>query len=388
MIEQSIRLQQLEDGVFQELALEKRRIVASGRDVIDLSVGSPDLPPSPHVMEALAQGVTDPNAYGYAITGLAEFNEAVAQFYKRYHVNLDPGTEVLQLMGSQDGLSHLALSLINPGETVLLPDPGYPIYEASVRLAGGIPYPLPINEDTLHPNFSLIPDDVLQSARLMILNYPSNPTAGVATRSMFEEVVRVAQTYDIFVIHDFAYSEMVYDGLEAVSLLSIPGAKDIAVEFNSLSKTFNMAGCRVGYLVGNKAVIGHLRKLKSHIDYGIFLPIQHAAITALTTDHDFAGQRQIYTARRDALCDALTSYGWEVRKPAATMFVWAKTPNNRPSHAFAMELLREAGVAVTPGAAFGPRGEGHVRMALVTDAANLRAAAERIGQHLAAKVLG
>lgn len=382
-MEQSLRLLQLEEGIFQELALEKRRLMATGRDVIDLGVGSPDLSPPQAVMDTLSAYVQRPDAYGYAITGLKAFDEAVAYFYRRYDVELDVDSEVLQLMGSQDGLAHLALALINPGDIILLPDPGYPIYEASIRLAGGVPYPLPIDEQTLHPAFHLVPDKVLNEARLMILNYPSNPTAGVATKEMFEDVLQIARRHDIFVIQDFAYSELIFDNHPIVSLLSLPGAKDVAIEFNSLSKTFNMAGCRIGYVVGNRQVIAHLRKIKSHIDYGVFLPIQEAAIRALTMDWTgLEPQRETYTHRRDRFCDALKRYGWDVRIPPATMFIWTPTPNGESSYAFAMDLLQKSGVAVTPGAAFGPRGEGHVRMAIVHDVDKLKEAADRVGAYL------
>ncbi|GEO27632.1 aminotransferase [Alicyclobacillus acidoterrestris] len=384
MIQPSQRLNQLDEGVFQELALEKRKLLTSGKDVIDLSVGSPDLPPPPHAMKALVESASAKTSYGYTITGLPEFNQAVAHFYARYGVVLDAEREVLQLQGSQDGLAHLALALVNPGDTVLLPDPGYPIYEGSVRLGGGIPYPIPIDAKTLHPNFDLVPQDVLERAKLMILNYPSNPTAGIATVEMFEQVISVARQYDIFIAHDFAYSELIFDNQPAISILSLPGAKEVAVEFNSLSKTFNMAGCRIGYLVGNAEVIGHLRKLKSHIDFGIFLPIQRAAIAALTTEWDgLAPQRAEYMRRRDALCFALSRHGWEIRKPSATMFVWAQTPSGQTSYSFALDLIRHAGVAVTPGSAFGPNGEHHIRMAIVHAPEVLEEAANRIGAYLA-----
>lgn len=384
MISQSTRLQSLDEGVFQELALVKRKLISQGQHVIDLSVGSPDLPPPPHAIDVLQSSVGDAREYGYAIAALPAFHDAVVSFYGRYDVTLDGTTDVLQLIGSQDGLAHLALATLNPGDVVLLPDPGYPIYEASVRLAGGEIYPLPLDDDTLHPRFEAVPADILQRAKMMILNYPSNPTAGIATRVMFERVIDVAKQYDIFVVHDFAYSEMVYDGHEAISILSVPGAKDVAVEFNSLSKTFNLAGCRIGYVVGNPNVIGYLRKLKSHIDFGVFLPIQRAAIAALTTPWDgYQLNRQLYTERRDVFCSALTNAGWNVRKPAATMFVWTETPNQMPSYEFSMKLLREKGVSVTPGAAFGPRGEGHVRMAIVHDKPVLVEAAERIRMFLA-----
>lgn len=379
-MQSSRRLQQLEAGVFQELALAKRKRVEANQSVIDLSVGSPDLPPPQAVVSALQEAVTDVGSYGYAITSLKSFDEAVTYYYRRYGVALDADTDVLQLMGSQDGLAHLSLALLNPGDKVLLPDPGYPIYEASVRLAGGEICSLPIDPATLHPAFDLVSPTVLDETKMMILNYPSNPTGGVATRGMFERALEVAHRHDIFIVHDFAYSEMLFDQHEPVSILSIDGAKDVAVEFNSLSKTFNMAGCRIGYLVGNSNVIEHLRKLKSNIDYGVFLPIQHAAITALTMDWTgLTTQRSTYMRRRDAFCNALHAVGWDVRVPAATMFVWTRTPNDRPSFPFALELLQATGVALTPGAAFGRRGEGYVRMAIVSDEETLCEAARKIG---------
>lgn len=383
-MEPSLRLQQLEAGVFQELALQKRILLAEGRRVIDLSVGSPDLSPPQAVIDTLSEAVKDGDAYGYAMTGLPAFDEAVASFYRRYDVTVDAQREVLQLMGSQDGLAHLALALLNPGDKVLLPDPGYPIYEASVRLAGGEIHSLPIDPETLHPDFDLVEKSLLDDTKVMILNYPSNPTAGIATREMFAHALEVARQHNIFIIHDFAYSEMIFDSGEAVSILSLEGAKDIAIEFNSLSKTFNMAGCRIGYVVGNAKVIEHLRKLKSNIDYGVFLPIQRAAITALTMDWPgLSAQRTTYAKRRDALCQSLQHKGWNVRIPKATMFVWTRTPNHGGSYAFALDLLRETGVAVTPGAAFGRSGEGYVRMAIVRDEAALREAADAIGVFLA-----
>ncbi|GMA57744.1 aspartate/methionine/tyrosine aminotransferase [Alicyclobacillus sacchari] len=383
MITPSHRLQRLPEGVFQDLAIAKGQRLAAGDDVIDLSVGSPDFAPPVHAMAELAKYAADPSQYGYAITALPAFQQAVAEFYQRYDVSLDPQREVLQLAGSQEGLSHLALTFINPGDLVLIPDPGYPIYEAGVRLAGGDIMAIPVDPVTLHPRLDDLSVQDLQRAKLMILNYPSNPTAGLATRAMFEHVVRLAQEYDIFIVHDFAYSELIYDGNEAISILSIPGAKDVAIEFNSLSKTYNLAGARIAYAVGNPTALDCLRKLKSHMDFGVFLPIQRAAITALHEPWDgYERQRIAYAKRRDAFCHALADMGWEVRKPAATMFVWAKTPDDEQSYPFALDLLRATGVGVTPGIAFGPHGEGYVRMAFVHETDVLLEAARRIGEWL------
>ncbi|GLG00184.1 aminotransferase [Alicyclobacillus hesperidum subsp. aegles] len=383
MITPSKRLQSLPEGVFQDLALAKGQRLAAGEDVIDLSVGSPDFPPPAHAIAELTKHAAETNQYGYAITALPAFQEAVAAFYERYGVTLDPVHEVLQLAGSQEGLSHLALTFINPGDLVLIPDPGYPIYEAGVRLAGGEVMPIPVDPNTLHPRLDDLSRRDLERAKMMILNYPSNPTAGLATREMFEHVVRLAHQHDIFIVHDFAYSELVFDGNEAISILSIPGAKDVAIEFNSLSKTYNLAGARIAYAVGNPTALDCLRKLKSHMDFGVFLPIQRAAIAALREPWDgYERQRIAYMERRDAFCGALVETGWEVRKPAATMFVWAKTPNGEDSYPFALNLLRATGIAVTPGIAFGPRGEGYVRMAFVRDVDVLQEAARRIGAWL------
>ncbi|WP_367306889.1 aminotransferase class I/II-fold pyridoxal phosphate-dependent enzyme [Alicyclobacillus acidocaldarius] len=379
----SERLNQLPDGVFQELAIAAHERRKKGLDVIDLSVGSPDLPPPPHAVEALIRAAQDPREYRYAITALPEFHEAVARFYERYGVTLDPEREVLQLAGSQDGLSHLALTFLNPGDLALIPDPGYPIYDAGVRLAGARVEPIPVDAETLQPRFDAIPPELWRQAKLMILNFPSNPTAAIATRDTLERAVALAKQHDLLLVHDFAYSELVFDGVQPISILSIPGAKEVAIEFNSLSKTYNLAGARIAYAVGRPDALAALRKLKSHIDFGVFLPVQRAAIAALTTPWDgYERQRAVYAERRDALCEALGEAGWPVRKPAATMFLWAHTPGGQPSYPFALALLKETGVAVTPGIAFGPRGEGHVRMAFVHDIPVLTEAARRIGAWL------
>lgn len=375
------KLQKMTASIFQEVADRKKQAIRNGKDVIDLSVGSPDLPPPAFVVDTLVEFAKDKSKYGYTLKGIAEFHDAVSYFYQhRYGVKLDPETEVLQLMGSQDGLAHLATAICNPGDYVLVPDPGYPIYEASVTIAGGVVYPMALRaENDFLPQFDEIPLDVLEKTRMMILSYPGNPVTALADRDFFEKVIRFAKQHNILVVHDFAYSELIFDGHPQISFMSIPGAKEVGIEFNSLSKTFNMAGCRIGYVVGNEEALKILGGLKSHIDYGIFYPIQQAAVKALTSDYTcLSDQVKEYEIRRDALIAGLEKSGWKVPKSPATMFVWAKIPEGWTSRQFAFELIDHAGVAVVPGDAFGQLGEGYVRIAMVQPTDLLTEAAERI----------
>ncbi len=384
----SNKMRKLTTGIFTELANKKQDALNKGMDVIDLSVGSPDLPPPPFVVDTLVKYSQDTTKYGYTLKGIDEFNEAVGTFYKkRYSVDLDPIGEVLQLMGSQDGLSHLANAIVNPGEYVLVPDPGYPIYEASVTLAGGRVYPMPLLEENQYlPKLDEIPQDILKKTKMMIISYPGNPVTAMANEAFFEEVVSFARKNNILVVHDFAYSELIFDRHPQISFMSVKGAKEVGIEFNSLSKTFNMAGCRVGYVVGNKEAINILASLKSHIDYGVFYPIQKAATAALTSDYTVL-QEQVkeYEKRRDLLITGLEHAGWKVAKSPATMFIWAKIPSGWTSRQFAFELIEKVGVAVVPGDAFGQQGEGYVRMALVQSPEKLAEAAKRIQRFLTEK---
>jgi LL-diaminopimelate aminotransferase len=381
----SDKVRGLTTGIFTELANRKQEAIKKGVDVIDLSVGSPDLPPPSFVVDTLVQYAKDTSKYGYTLKGTAEFHEAVCYFYKhRYAVDLDPHHEVLQLMGSQDGLAHLATALINPDEYVLVPDPGYPIYEASVTIAGGKIYPMPLlSENQFLPQFDQIPLHILKKTKMMIISYPGNPVTALADQNFFEKVVKFAKLHNILVVHDFAYSELIFDDHPQISFMSIPGAKEVGIEFNSLSKTFNMAGCRIGYVVGNAEALKILSSLKSHIDYGIFYPIQKAAEIALTSDFaQLQEQVKEYEVRRDTLLLGLEKGGWQVPKSPATMFVWAKIPAGWTSRQFAYDLIEQAGVAVVPGDAFGKEGEGYVRIALVQPPAQLATAAERIQEFL------
>ncbi|HYK74403.1 MAG TPA: LL-diaminopimelate aminotransferase [Pseudoneobacillus sp.] len=381
----SEKVQKMTSSIFQEVANRKQEAIAKGKDVIDLSVGSPDFPPPSFVMDTIVEYAKDPSKYGYTLKGLNEFNEAVSYFYQnRYTVKLDSKTEVLQLMGSQDGLAHLATAMINPGDYVLVPDPGYPIYEASVTIAGGVIYPMPLlAENKFLPKLDEIPLEILQRTKMMILSYPGNPVTALADQHFFEEVVQFAKLHNIIVVHDFAYSELIYDGNPQISFMSVPGAKEVGIEFNSLSKTFNMAGCRIGYVVGNSKAIEILTSYKSHIDYCIFYPIQMAAVKALTSDYSFLKEQvNHYEIRRDALIIGLEKSGWQVAKSPATMFVWAKIPAGWKSRDFAFHLIEQAGVAVIPGDAFGKQGEGYVRIALVQPPERLTEAAKRIQQFI------
>ncbi|MFB3168970.1 LL-diaminopimelate aminotransferase [Neobacillus sp. 179-C4.2 HS] len=381
----SKKVQKLTASIFQEVADLKRQALNRGLDVIDLSVGSPDLPPPAFVVEELVKYTSNTANYGYTLKGIPEFHEAVSFFYKqRYAVDIDPEKEVLQLTGSQDGLAHLATAIINPGDYVLVPDPGYPIYEASVTIAGGVLYPVALlAENNFLPILDDIPLHILENTKMMILSYPGNPVTALADRCFFEKVIDFAKRHNILVVHDFAYSELIYDNHPQISFMSVPGAKEVGIEFNSLSKTFNLAGCRIGYVVGNEQALNILGTFKSQIDYGVFYPIQKAAVAALTSDYTLLKEQvEEYEFRRDTLMAGLEKSGWQVAKSPATMFLWAKIPDGWTSRQFAFALINHAGVAVIPGDAFGKQGEGYVRIALVQPAERLSEAAARIHEFL------
>lgn len=379
----SSRLDHLGSAIFTEMNKLKKKVEVSGTRVIDLGIGSPDQPPAPHVIEALVNSARNPKHYGYPMSdGTPAFRQTVADWYRfRFGVELDPDTEVLSLMGSQDGLAHLAQAWVNPGDVVLVPDPGYPIYAASIHLAGGRLHPMPLcKENGFLPVLEDIPNAIREKAKMMILNYPNNPLAATADCSFFEDVVRFAQKHDIMVVHDLAYSELAFDGYRPSSFLEVDGAREIGVEFNSLSKSFNMAGCRIGYVVGNAEIIKPLAVIKSNIDYGVFLPVQDAACAAMKADMDGLENRNhlIYQERRDRLVEGLRQAGWPVENPKATMFIWAEVPDGRSSEEFAFDLLEQAGVVVIPGNAFGTEGEGYVRIALVEPVDVLDEVVERL----------
>ena len=363
------RMNQFGEGVFSRLAVMRKNRLAQGKEVYDLSIGAPNIPPTKRIMEVMAEAVMKPSNYVYAINDTQQLLEAVAQWYKRrYDVELNPETEICSLLGSQDGLSHIALSILDPGDIMLVPDPCYPIFADGPRIAGAELYYMPLQKENDYViQLQDIPEEIARKAKFMLVSYPNNPTAAMAPEAFYHEVVAFAKKYDIIVLHDNAYSELVFDGQSCGSFLSIPGAMEVGVEFNSLSKTYGLAGARIGFCVGNKEVVGMLKTLKSNMDYGMFLPIQAAAVEALTGNQAVVAEtRAAYEHRRDVLCDGLIEAGWHMEKPAGTMFVWAPIPDSyQDSESFVADLLDKTGVLVTPGSAFGPSGEGYVRMALV-----------------------
>ena len=365
------RMDRFGEGIFSSLLEVKRRKEAAGEQVIDLSVGTPNIPPAPHIREALCRAAADEKNYVYAINDQKALLEAVALWYKRrYGVELDPSSEICSLLGSQEGLSHIALSIVDEGETVLVPDPCYPVFADGPLIAGAKLFYMPQKKENGYIiQLKDIPEDVARAAKLLVVSYPNNPTTALAPDSFYEELIDFARRYEIIVLHDNAYSELVFDGRKAGSFLRFPGAKEVGVEFNSLSKTYGLAGARIGFCVGNPEVVSHLKLLKSNMDYGMFLPIQQAAIAAVTGDQSCVETtRKAYERRRNVLCDSFSSIGWQMDRSQATMFVWARIPQGfASSQEFVMEVVETGGVMVTPGSAFGPSGEGFVRLALVQD---------------------
>ena len=365
------RMNHFGEGFFSKLLELKRQKEEKGEPVIDLSVGAPNIPPAGHITQALCEAAADPNNYIYAIHDQKELLEAVALWYqRRYGVTLNPSSEICSLLGSQEGLAHIALSIIDEGDIVLVPDPCYPVFADGPLLAGASLFYMPQRKEKDYLiDFSEIPEEIAVKASFMIVSYPNNPTTVMAPDIFYKNLIEFAKKYDIVVLHDNAYSELVFDKRQCGSFLSFPGAKEVGVEFNSLSKTYGLAGARIGFCLGNREIVEKIKTLKSNMDYGMFLPVQKAAIAAITGDQSCVeSTRKAYERRRDALCEHMTQIGWNMEKPQATMFVWAKIPDKfKDSETFSRELLEKAGVLVTPGSAFGPSGEGFVRLALVRE---------------------
>lgn len=362
------RMEQFQPGIFNVLNARRREMEAQGRQVWDLSIGTPDFKPALHIMEALSQAALKPENYRYSLTEHPELVEAVRHWYaRRYGVTLAP-EELMSVYGSQEGLAHIGLAICNPGDVVLVPNPGYPIFEMGPLLCGAhiVPYSL-LPENGYLPDLDAIPPEVARAAKMMVVSYPANPVCVTAPRDFYERLVEFALRNQIIILHDNAYSEIVYDGREAGSFLSIPGAMEVGVEFNSLSKTYNLTGARISFVLGNRKVVEKFRTLRSQIDYGIFLPVQFAAIAALNGPQDgVALQRGAYQARRDALCGGMRSIGWDMPDSQGSMFAWAPLPQGYDRSAdFCFALLEKTGLLCTPGSAFGPLGEGFVRFALV-----------------------
>ena len=368
----SNRLDKLPPYLFVEINRKIAEKRARGEDIISFAIGDPDMPTPKHIIDQLCQAARDPANHRYPETsGLPELCQAVAQWYqKRFGVTLAPGKEVLPLIGSKEGIGHISFCFIDPGDVALVPDPGYPVYSMSTLLAGGEPYFLPLTEENdFLPDLEAIPDEIAAKAKLLWLNYPNNPTGAVADMAFFQKAVRFAKKHDLAICHDAPYTEVAFDDYRPLSLLQIPEAREVSLEFHSLSKTYNMTGWRIGMAVGNSRLIDALFRFKSNLDSGIPQAIQRAAIEALSSSQDsVAEQNAIYQRRRDKLVKALTDIGLRARPPKAAFYIWAKVPNGYTSVGFTAELLDKVNVAVTPGVGYGNAGEGYIRLSLtVTD---------------------
>lgn len=374
-IRPAARLAHFETGIFAALDEKKAALLEQGRPVYNLSIGTPDFTPPAHVMEALCKSAADPANYRYAIKDLPELKQAVCDYYlRRFGVTIQPD-QVISVHGSQEGIGHIGLALCSPGDAVLLPNPGYPIFEAGAWLGGAeqLFYPL-LEKNGYLPDLSGFDDETLQRVRYIVLSYPSNPVGAAAPKEMYIELIEWAKKHDIIIINDNAYSDIIYDGREGYSFLSLPGAEEVGAEFFSLSKSFNLTGARVSFLIGNRKIIAAMELLRSQIDFGTFIPVQHAAVAALNGPLEGVREQCAeYQRRRDAFCGALRDAGWNVPDCEGTMFVWAPVPAGYASSVeFAGELIDKAGVICVPGSSFGSLGEGYVRFALVQPAENLR----------------
>ena len=383
-ISRAQRLDALPPYVFARLDELKARAREQGLDLIDLGMGNPDGAAPQPIIDAAIAALQNPQNHGYPpFEGTASFRAAITDWYHRcYDVKLNPDSEALPLIGSKEGLGHLALAYINPGDIILVPSPSYPAHFRGPLIAGGEIYPLNLTaENNWLIDLKTIPEDIAQRAKILYFNYPNNPTTATAPREFFEEIVEFARRYSILLVHDLCYAELAFDGYQPTSLLEIPGAKEIGVEFHTLSKTYNMAGWRVGFVVGNSDIIQGLRTLKTNLDYGIFSAIQKAAETALQLPDKYIKDVQHrYSTRRDFLIKGLGELGWNIAPSKATMYLWVKTPVGKGSTEFALDVLQNTGVVMTPGNAFGDAGEGYVRISLIADCDRLGEVLRRFKQ--------
>lgn len=382
-MEFSKRMKLFGDEIFAALNDKKVALEAQGRTIYNLSVGTPDFAPAPHIRQALLDAAADPENWKYSLRDIPEMLQAVCSYYKRrFGVDITPD-QVASCNGSQEGCGHIGMVLCDEGDTVLLPNPCYPVFIAGAKLAGAVPfyYPL-VKEHGFLPYVKSIPEDVARRAKYMIVSLPANPVGSVGTPALYEELVAFAKKYDILLIHDNAYSDIIFDGAEGHSLFNTPGAMDMGVEFFSLSKSFDVTGARISFLVGRPDVVAAFRRLRGQIDFGMFLPIQKAAIAALTGPLDMVrDQCAVYQQRRDALCGGLRSIGWDVPDSHGSMFVWAPIPPKYASSMdFCMDLVEKSGVLCTPGSSFGPAGEGYVRFALTMPAGQIAQAVQAIAE--------
>lgn len=376
------RIRALPPYLFARIDELKQEQKAKGVDLIDLGIGDPDLPTPAHIVEALREAAPHAEHHRYpSYAGMLELRRAAAGFYReRFGVELDPASEVVALIGSKEGIAHLPVALVDPGDVVLCPDPGYPVYATGTSFVGGEPWSMVLRRDRgFLPDLGAIPADVRARAKVMWVNYPNNPTAALAPRAFYEEVIAFARKHDIIVASDLAYSEMYLDGERPLSILEIPGARDVAIEFHSLSKTYNMTGWRVGFAVGNRELVGALGKVKTNVDSGVFEAVQRAAIVALTGDQTCVEEmRQVYRERREVLCGGLARAGFDVIVPGASFYCLIAVPPGSTSLEYAGKLLTEAGVVATPATGFGAGGEGFVRLTLCADKSRLAEAVRRL----------
>jgi LL-diaminopimelate aminotransferase len=376
------RLNKLPPYLFVEINRKIAELQAEGKDVVNFGVGDPDLPTPFHIIEKMCQAAHDPVNHRYPETGgLLELRHAVAEWYeRRFGVTLDPAKEVLPLIGSKEGIGHMALCVVDPGDLALVPDPGYPPFSMGTILAGGELYFMPLKEENdFLPDFEAIPDGVADNAKLMWLNYPNNPTGAIADLDFFEKAVHFAQRHSLAICHDAPYTEIAFDGYKPPSFMEVPGAKKIGVEFHSLSKTYHMTGWRIGMVVGNADMVGALFKVKSNLDSGIPQAIQYAAVEALRGSQEhIARHNVIFQRRRDELAKALNKVGLRARIPKATFYIWAKIPQGYTSIDFTKELLDEVGIAVTPGVGYGKGGEGYIRFSLTISDERLKEGVHRL----------
>ncbi len=376
------RLATLPPYLFARIEQKVAELKEKGVDVINLGVGDPDRPTPEHIVAALKRHVDDPENHRYPTSaGMLSFRAAVARWYqRRFGVALDPAREVVTLIGSKEGIAHISFCFLEPGDVALVPDPGYPVYAIGAALAGAEVFPLPLRpERGFLPDLGAIPGEVARRARMLFLNYPNNPTGAVASRRFFEEVVEFARQYDIIVCHDNAYSEITFDGYRAPSFLEVPGAKEVGIEFHSLSKTYNMTGWRLGWAAGNSEVVQALATLKSNLDSGVFQAVQHAGIAALEGPQEVVAEMcRLYQERRDLVVAELEELGWKIIPPRGAIYVWAPVPPGFDSTSFAEAVLEKAAVVLTPGSGYGAQGEGYFRIALTVEKERFREAFARI----------
>ena len=381
-VEYAERIKQLPPYLFAAIDAKKSEVQAQGVDVIDLGVGDPDMPTPAHIVASLKIAAEKPENHQYpSYVGMPSFRQAAADWFgRRFGVEFDPATEVVSMIGSKEGIAHMPLAFVDPGDYVLVPDPGYPVYAIATTFAGGTPYKMPLKvENGFLPDLDAIPADIAAKAKLMFINYPNNPTGAVADYDFFAKVVEFAARHNIIVCHDSAYTELAYGDCKPMSFLEVPGAKEVGIEFHSLSKTYNMTGWRIGFAIGNAKIVQGLGKVKTNIDSGAFQAIQEAAITALSSDQQCVREMcEVYRKRRDMMVDFLKKAGFTLTAPQATFYLWIDNPAGMTSAEVSTMFLEKAGVVVTPGSGFGDAGEGYFRISLTVPEARLNEAGERI----------